>query len=355
MDDNSTSKHNVVDYIGEAKDHFLKGRYNWSLGSESYQSNVLISRGRTVHGRNDEIVLFVLIQSSFRKPPFIGGFEYDLVKRQCCKQGFESLPTVQRIWDKVRNSNSGSGAEDVVLLEMNSVVRYKLILSESISVNLETDAVCLTDPSLVQILNGSLLRQLTYGGELLNRQLQNLWSIILGKDRVLQFLTDTIDDLGGTELIKKWAPVGSTNYECLKRADESMKDIEVPPADGRVYESSVGSFASKLLKLGCDASLSSEAHFTGSTNIWQRQSQQQSVPNSNSKYASYDSFEEAAQESQNSSTSEGSTDTDVPSTDVILSMESSERNRSNSASGASPPPKRRKFGRVIVSNRGKQQ
>ena len=126
MDDNSTSKHNVVDYIGEAKDHFLKGRYNWSLGSESYQSNVLISRGRTVHGRNDEIVLFVLIQSSFTKPPFIGGFEYDLVRRQCCKQGFESLPTVQRIWDKVRNSNSGSGGRRCYTMEMDTVIRYKL-------------------------------------------------------------------------------------------------------------------------------------------------------------------------------------------------------------------------------------
>ena len=350
MDDNSISKSNVADYIGEVKDHYLKGRYNWSLGSDNYQSNVVISRGRAAHGRDDEIVLFVLIRPSFTKPPFIGRFEYDLVRKQCCQQGFESFPTTQQIWDKVRSSNFGSEAEDVILMEMDTVIRYKLKLSESVSVNLEADAVCLTDPNLVQILNGSLLRQLIYGGGLLDRQLQNLWSIILEKDRVLQFMTDTVDDLGGAELIKKWAPAGSTNYEYLRRADESMKDIEVPSVDSRVYKSSARSFASKLLKLGYDASLSLKARLTKGANI-----RQQSASYSNDEYASYDSFEEAAQAPQDSSTSESSTDTDVPSTAAVLSKEGNESNTANSVSEASPLPKRRKFGRVRASNKDNLQ
>lgn len=147
------------------------------------------------------------------------------IEQQCEEQGYIDL-NYDSIWI---NTSKLDLQREYLLNNASDKVSFVLPLSLELHLKLHislTPSNSVSSSCLLTLFS-DFMKQILYSGSLLSNKLKNQDQILRKKDEVIQFLSDTVISLGGSQILNKWAPVGSNNYQNMQRYEDS--DIEISP------------------------------------------------------------------------------------------------------------------------------
>lgn len=147
------------------------------------------------------------------------------IKQQCEEQGYMDL-NYDSIWVKILISNL---RREYLLNNTSKVISFILLLSSELHLKLSMSLTPCNSvsSSCLLTLYSNLMKQLVFSATLLSNQLKVQDNILRKKDEIIRFLNDTVISLGGSQLLNKWAPVGSNNYQCMQKWES--REIKLPP------------------------------------------------------------------------------------------------------------------------------
>ncbi|CCD26809.1 Nej1p NDAI_0I02410 [Naumovozyma dairenensis CBS 421] len=152
------------------------------------------------------------------------------IEKQCKEQGFNKESIIEIL------NESLIQIPNITLFqrqEVPTVLQFKINLSSIISLFLKTSKIkslrSVEEIKLYSTLNKSILKK----SQILLDQNTRLIKIINSKDKVIQFLYDSINDLGANKIIKSWAPRGSINYKAMNKFDQNDAMLNTRPNDNK--------------------------------------------------------------------------------------------------------------------------
>lgn len=148
------------------------------------------------------------------------------IKQQCEEQGYMNM-YYDSVCVEILKSDPG---REYLLNHRSNVASFVLLLSLKSHLKLRV-SLTLCDSvtsNCLLTLHSNLMKQLVLSATLLSNQLEVQDHILRKKDEIISFLSDTVISLGGSQLLNKWAPVGSNNYQCMQKCENT--EIILPPS-----------------------------------------------------------------------------------------------------------------------------
>lgn len=151
------------------------------------------------------------------KKPYVAVLRPQDLEEQCRNQGFLES-SINQIQAALREQTFNPPSA-LTFQKDNDVLEILVNLSTALKLSLKATIVD-NDPSLSSIILGRLLDDILAGSYLLGRLLFSRTKLLDSKDRAIEFLRENLEELGDKQILNRWAPEGSINYQALQKYDE---------------------------------------------------------------------------------------------------------------------------------------
>lgn len=141
------------------------------------------------------------------------------LKQQCEEQGYLDM-NLMTIWKEL--SNQIYHVEYVYDCTTRQITFIIQLSSGQLELKIRLyQSSHYKDVEDMKSLYNNLVKQILYSGSIMRRNSIEQLNVIKEKDKVIEFLRDNLITLGGSNVIKKWAPKGSRNYKYYQPYEET--------------------------------------------------------------------------------------------------------------------------------------